>query len=336
LEGLKLKKFIGLIISIALIAGLSAGCSGTPAEDADTPENSQAASEVNTPETSGNAEEAAWPRTITDAAGNEVVLEKAPERISLLHIVYMEYFLLLDLPPTAAAIGNALGEVEALEESEMFGPYLKDTDMEVLGSTKDLSLEALLASDPDIIVSFYFPAGLENYDQLAAIAPVVQINYNDSWQEQLKFCARLLGKEAESEAIIKELEDTIADTKEALAPYAERSFGIFRTVDGKSFNALGGAQYYEIFGLTKPTGFTDAVETVSLEAVADMNPYYIVFQHNYDTSKALVDSMSSSSVWQSLDAVKNGRIYYFDENMNSFGPLALRLAAEKLVKMYSE
>jgi iron complex transport system substrate-binding protein len=74
---------------------------------------------------------------------------------------------------------------------------------------------------------------------------------------------------------------------------------------------------------------------MSLEAVAEMNPYYIVFQHNYEAASAFVENQSSFSVWRSMDAVKNGRIYYFDENMNSYGPLAMRLGAEKLARLYS-
>ncbi len=322
-----MKKLMGLIVSLVLLTGLLAGCAGTPAENNNT--SAPASTETSEPD------KALWPRTITDAAGYEVVLERQPERVTLLHTIYMEYFLLLDSPPTASAIGNVLGQMESLEESEMLGPYLENTDMMILGSSKNVSLEAVLASEPDVIVTFHNPAGIDIYDQLVEIAPVIQINFNDPWQDQLMLCAQLLGKEAEAQTIIAEIENIIADTKEALASDADRTFALFRT-DGKGFIAQGTAQYYEIFGLTKPTGFTDAAETVSLEAVAEMNPYYIVFQHNYDIAKAFVDSMESSSVWQSLDAVQNGRIYYFDEKMNSFGPLALRLAAEKFTEIYSQ
>ena len=97
----------------------------------------------------------------------------------------------------------------------------------------------------------------------------------------------------------------------------------------------GPSKYYDAFGITRPTGFSAVYENVSLEAVSEMNPYYIVFQHNYEAAAAFVKGMGSSSVWQSMDAVKSERIYYFDENMNTYGPLAMRLAAEKLARLYS-
>ena len=46
--------------------------------------------------------------------------------------------------------------------------------------------------------------------------------------------------------------------------------------------------------------------------------------------------MQSSPVWNSLDAVQNNRVYYFDENMNTFGPLTMSLAAQKLTEIYNK
>lgn len=135
---------------------------GTPAENSNisTPQSTAAVSDTGTPEAS-DTEAAAWPRTITDAAGHKAVLEKQPERITLLHTYYMEHFLLLGTPPTASAIGNALGQTEALEKSEMFASYLEDVEVMVLGSAREINLEAVLKSEPDVIVTFSVQGGLD-------------------------------------------------------------------------------------------------------------------------------------------------------------------------------
>ncbi|SHI14677.1 iron complex transport system substrate-binding protein [Sporobacter termitidis DSM 10068] len=332
-----MKRLIGLVVSLALLTGIITGCAGTPAGTGGASGSTPSAADTTNgaPETAA-PEAAVWPRTITDAAGHEVVLEKKPERITLLHTYYMEHFLLLGTPPTASAIGNALGQTEALEKSEMFAPYLEGTSITDLGSAREINPEAVLESEPDVIVTFSAQGGLDKtYDQLVQIAPVVLLDYTASWQEQLLDCAEIVGKETEARDLVAEIEKTISDTKEALGRYTDRTFALFRT-DGKAFITRGDAKYYETFGIMKPQGYPDTYETVSLEAVAEMNPYYIVFQHNREAAAAFVESLASSSVWQSIDAVKNGRIYYFDENMNTFGPLALRLTAEKLVQIYSE
>lgn len=335
-----MKRLMGLIVSLALLTGILAGCAQTPADNTSTSESTSAAAESSgapeSTEPSATLEEAAWPRTITDAAGHEVVLEKKPKQITLLHTYYMEHFLLLGEPPTASALGNALGQTEAIEKTEMFGPYLEGVEIMDLGSAREINLEAILESEPDIIVTFSAQGGLDKtYDQLVQIAPVVLLDYAASWQDQLRGCAEIVGKEDEAQSVIAEIEKTISDTKEAMGRYADRTFALFRT-DGKDFITRGDAKYYETFGITKPEGYPDTWETVSLEAVAEMNPYYIVFQHNHEAAAAFVESLGSSSVWQSIDAVKNERIYYFEDSMNTFGPLALRLTAAKLVELYSE
>lgn len=346
-----MKKWLGIFMLLTMLTSILSGC--TPNTSKTTEESSEKSSMESKPLSSDSnlsasetpkpasdvTKEGTWPRTIVDATGAEIVLEKKPERITLLHIVYLEHFLALGVPPTAAALGNAQGDTESLEASELLWPYLKDVDMTMLGNSKDLSLEAVLESKPDVIVTFHNPSGLEQYEQLAEIAPVIQINYADTWQNQLKLCAEILGMEDKAASIIAEVEQKITETKTVLAPYADRSFALFRT-DGKNFMAQSTAKYYELFGLTKPEGFTGntgtgKLESISVETVSEMNPYYIVFQHNYDVAKAFVDSMKDNSVWQSLEAVKNGRVYYFDENMNSFGPLSIRLGADKITEIYT-
>jgi iron complex transport system substrate-binding protein len=247
----------------------------------------------------------------------------------------MEHFLLLGTPPTAAATGNVLGEVEALDKSEMYAPYLKDLEIINLGSAREINLEAILESAPDVIVTYSVHGGLDRvYDQLVQIAPVLLLNFTASWQEQLMECAWVVGKESEARNIVAEIEIAISNSKEIIAQHSDRTLAIFRT-NGKVFMIHGPSKYYETFGITRPNGFSAAYENVSLEAVSEMDPYYIVFQHNYEAASAFVKGLSSSAIWQSINAVKNGRIYYFDEHMNSYGPLAMRLGAEKLARLYS-
>jgi iron complex transport system substrate-binding protein len=314
-----MKELTALFCSTAFLTAVLAGCSKAPAGN-----------------TGGAPESASWPRTITDAAGHKVFLEKKPERITLLHTFYLEHFLLLETPPTAVAIGNVLGQVEALERSEMFAPYLGSLEMINLGSAREINLEAILESEPDVMVAFSAHGGLDRvYDQLVRIAPVALLNFSVSWQEQLLECAGIVGREAEARNVITEIEAAISDSQKIITRHSDRTLALFRT-DGKIFMIQGPSKYYDTFGIKRPKGYSGSYENASLEAVAEMNPYYIVFQHNYDVAVAFVESLGSSSVWQSIDAVKNGRISYFDENMNSYGPLAMRLGAEKLARLYSE
>jgi iron complex transport system substrate-binding protein len=321
-----MKRLMGLIVSLALLTGLLTGCAETPGTAVSTPQS-----------VSGNdAKEGAWPRTITDAAGNKVVLVKQPQRIAILHSLYLEYFFALGTPPIAsmgASTGNAM---KALKEWETLKPYAGTADIMDLGSARDLNLEAILAAKPDVIVTFKGQGHVaQMYDQLVQIAPVIQVDFNVSWQDQTLACAEIVGKEAFAQDFIKETETIISSAKNKLSKHKGKTIALFRT-DGKSFISRGTKEYYETFGIAKPAGYPDHYQTLSLEAVAEMKPDYIVFQDSVQNAQTFVKAQESSSVWQSLGAVKNGQVLYFDDSLNTFGPLAMRITADKLMQIFSE
>lgn len=333
-----MKKLMGLIVSLILLLGGLAGC-GNKAPVASNTATPGASTEAATsiPQASANAsEKTAWPRTITDAAGKTVVLEKEPKRIAILHSLYLEYFFALEIPPVASAgstIGNAM---KAMEEWETLKPYAGTAEITDLGSARELNLEAILEAQPDVIVTFATHGNLDQiYDQLVQIAPVVLVDYNASWQEQTLACAEIVGKEAFAKEFIADTEAKIASAKEELSKYSDKTIALFRA-SGKSFATRGTKAYYDTFGISRPEGYPDDFATLTLEAVAEMNPDYLVFQDFAETSQAFVKEMESLSVWQGLNAVKNDRVFYFDDSLNTFGPLAMRLTAEKLTQVFQE
>ena len=321
-----MKRLMTVFASIIILVGLfSTGCTGKAVEN----------NENNSEKNVNNAEEALWPRTITDAAGNKVVLKEQPKKIALLHTIYLEHFLALGTPPIASAGSSTGNAMKAVNEWETLKPYNKTADIIDLGSSRELNLEAILEAKPDVIVTFKEHGNLDKiYDQLVQIAPVVQIDFDSSWQDQTLACAEIVGKESEAKEFIKETESIIFLSKEKLSKYNEKTIALFRT-DGKSFITRGDKDYYETFGITKPKGYPDNFETLSLEAVAEMNPDYIVFQDFTETAQTFVKTQEKSSVWNKLDAVQKGNVIYLDDSLNTFGPLAMRLTAEKLVNIYS-
>lgn len=321
-----MKRLMVLILSITLIAGLLVGCGGKDIEKESTGVDVSLESEG----------DQLWSRKITDATGKEIELKKKPERIAILHSVYLEHFLALNNPPIASA-GSSRGDaMKAVNEWETLKPYKGNVDIMDLGSSRDINLEAILKAKPDVIVTFKGHGGLDEvYDQLVKIAPVIQLDFSSSWQEQTLACAEIVGEEEYARKFIEETESTISNAKDKLSQYKNKTVALFRT-DGKSFITRGDKDYYETFGITRPEGYPDEFETLSLETILGMNPDYIVFQDFIETAETFVKSQENLSVWKSLEAVKNENVFYFDDSLNTFGPLAMRLTAEKLVDMYSK
>lgn len=318
-----MKKLIGIFFSTVILCCMISGCKAAPKE-----------SEVT---------DAEWPRTFQDAVGHEIVLKEQPQRIAILHSMYLEYFFALDTPPVASAGANTGTAMKALEEFETLRPYKGSADIIDLGSARQLNLEAILASEPDVIVTFDGHGGVnEMYDQLVQIAPVVLLDYTASWQESILDCAKIIGKEELARQRIAETERIMSDARETLAASGDKSV-IFVRSDGKGgVFALGSERYpyyYDKtsgFGLSKPEGYPEEWGVISLESLAQMNPDYIVFQDFLSDAQALVGTLESSSVWNSLEAVKNKHVVYLDGSLNTTSPLAIQVAARGLTEALSK
>lgn len=320
-----------LILSIALLSGCSGGATEPGTSSAESAESTGVSGQTDNLQ---KPEESAWPRIIVDAGEHEITLENQPQRIAILHTNYLEYFFALGTPPIASA-GASIGTAQqALETYETLSPYRGTAEVIDLGSSREINLEAVLEARPDVIVTFAGHGGLDEiYDQLNQVAPVVLLDFSDTWQNQTRACAEIVGKEEAAEQIIQETEQSIKTAYETVSTQ-DKTVALFRTNGGTAFVGRGNEDYYNIFGLTAPTGYTYDYATFSLEAVAEMNPDYIIFQDYNDISESFVQSQESSSVWMNMEAVKNGNIVYFDDSLNTFGPLAMRLTAEHLEQMF--
>ncbi|MEK5416851.1 MULTISPECIES: ABC transporter substrate-binding protein [unclassified Paenibacillus] len=314
-----MKRLYGWIASLIILAGLLAGCS----ETSFTP----------TPEV-GKIEEAGWPRTIADASDNGVVLKTRPERIAVLHPLYLDYFFALDTPPIAST--NA---AEAMKDFATLQPYAGTAEIIDLGSS-NANLEMIMEAKPDVIVTFKGSVD-SNYEELNKIAPVILIDYTDTWEKTTMLCAQIVGKETLAEQAIKETQEMIAKTKEQLSSLENKTFALLR-VDGKAnFNAQGSknTMYYNQtvgFGLLPPKGYPEEGGALSLEGIYSMNPDYIIIQHDMDIAKAAIKDKETSNVWNSLEAVKNNHVLIFDNSLNSASILAVRLAADHFLQLASE
>ncbi|MCR6635147.1 iron-siderophore ABC transporter substrate-binding protein [Devosia sp.] len=75
-------------------------------------------------------------------------------------------------------------------------------------------VEAIAALQPDLILAVYSGLTQEQYDVLSGIAPVVafpETVWDTSWQDTITITGEAIGKKAEAEALVAELEQFIAD-----------------------------------------------------------------------------------------------------------------------------
>ncbi|WP_068781207.1 ABC transporter substrate-binding protein [Paenibacillus sp. GM2] len=330
-----MKKFMGLIVSIALLASMSilAGCSGTPkANSSESSNHTPPVTEVaNSEQKEGEAKN--WPKTYVDALGREVVLEKKPEKVALLFFRNFEHLFLLGESPVAAT------DIDVLDEWESLAPY-KNNEIEDIGSIANPNIEKLLEIDPDLIIAV--SSRYANYNgQLDKIAPVITVDSNENnWQGALREYGIIFGKEEKAEEEIARIEAFIAESREKLQTYNDKTFGV---------TMLGDKQYWAFttqfifnkdngLGLNPPTSYVDMSskgELISMEGLANMNPDYMFVADIGGSSqklKSYLKDLESDSVWNSLQSVKNKHIYPLDSSIAAGGPLAIELGVKTIVE----
>ncbi len=344
-----MKRFVGLMLSLALLMGILAGCADTTADsDTPPPESSAPVTQTETPEATGDndAEEVAWPRTITDSLGEQITLEKKPERVAVLDFGFIEIMYALDVPPFASIIAE-----QTIKGFGTLQQYAADTQVVDIGALRGLNLELLAELAPDLILMTAEPEHLDmtTYEAVSKIAPVVGLNIPD-WKEQLRTFAEIFGEEERAEAYISDTEALIAQSREKLAEFSGKTVALLfeRQVNPGEFVITGSTENPVWFdaenglGLTPPQGYPEAQEFISLEGLAEMNPDYLflfgsVMKEGEEyTQFYSSEETKASSVWQSLNCVKNGQVYYLDAAVRAAGPMGIKLGIETIIESMIE
>ncbi|MCU6707905.1 ABC transporter substrate-binding protein [Paenibacillus sp. J5C_2022] len=271
--------------------------------------------------------------TITYTAANgEVVVPKNPQRIVVDSKVYVGYFLALGIKPAG------------VPEEALHVPYFEGQldGVESIGDM-DSSLEQITALDPDLIITITRSKNIENFEK---IAPTIAIEYGTKdYREQLLDFGKITGKEAEAQAWIDSWDAKIAEHKpmieeavgdgtvSILQPHAK---GIYAF--GHNYGR-GGEILYGEFKLKAPEVIQqEAIDSgagyanISLEKLPEFAGD-IIFTSPWTGDEANPDYVYESTLWKSLPAVKNGKVYNLDSKYSNYSdPVSLEAHLDFIVK----
>ncbi|GGK30923.1 iron(3+)-hydroxamate-binding protein FhuD [Caldalkalibacillus thermarum] len=288
-----------IVICAVLLLGMITACGQT--SDSTVSESEQAHRDTTESET----------MTFT-AANGEIEIPKNPERIVVIADSYVGYFLALGIKPVG------------ITENALKNPYFegKIDGIESIGDGANPSIEKILELEPDLIITY---SGIEDIGNLEKIAPTVAIEYGQKdFKEQLREFGKMTGREEEAEAWIASWEEKITEYKprvqeavgdqtvSILQPYAK---GIYAF--GHNFGR-GGEIIYGEFDLKAPEMVQkEAIDSgqgwvdLSLEMLPDYAGDYI-FTSAWSGDDADPEEVYNSTIWQSLPAVKNNRVFKID------------------------
>ena len=306
---MKLKKLCSAVVACAV---LMTGCSGTATEEnkgGDTAQN-----------TSG-----AYPITIKHAYG-ETVIESEPKNVATISWGNHDVPLALGTVPVGVSKAN-YGKSDENGLLPWTAEKYKELGVEkpvVYDDIDGLDFEAISDSNPDVILAAYSGITQEEYDLLSQIAPVVAYPKNawqTLWREQITMDATAMGKQAEGEKLVQELDELI---KEKTANYTDLKgktavFCYFNPADlGKFYIYLPTdprAAYLTDLGLSFPESISKlGADSFSIEISAEnidvlKDADILVAYGNDDLLKAL----QSDALLGTVPAVKNGAVALIED-----------------------
>lgn len=305
-----MKKMISFALAAVLGLSLTACESGTASAPSTQPSSA----------VSQQAETTQTPETVTISALNgsketvELEVPYNPQRVAILDMAALD---ILDaLGVGDRVVGTADTSLEYLQS------YIGG-DIANLGTIKEADLEAVMASEPDVI--FIGGRLATSYDALSEIAPVVylatdtELGVVESVRKNAATIAAIFGLEAEVEGLMAEFDARIA----ALQEFAAGKTAIVGMCTSGGFNVLGNDGRCSIIG--REIGFenigVDAnLDTsthgneASFEFIVEKVPEYIFVMDRdaaigTDGAKLAQEIMENELV-MGTEAYQNGNIVY--------------------------
>ncbi len=252
--------------------------------------------------------------TFTDALGRTVTVS-APQRVGICSGSLAECWLL------------AGGEVSAVTRDAVTERELALSDDCIdLGSLKEPSVETILASDLDLV---FLMSSLPNHVAMAETLEKTDITYAyfdvESFSDYLALMqvfTEITGRsdlyEANAVSLSARIEAAIENGKRDDAPEVL----ILRTSSSRvkvldSSFMVGGM--LKEFGCVNIADNEDSLLTeLSLEAIVQADPDYIFISCMGDLTEGqaqLERSLTSNPIWNTLQAVRNGRVLYLDKEL---------------------
>lgn len=318
---------------VFLIVMLFAAACGAPAT-AEPVEATQAAAAEETAvteEVNEATEPAAFPVTIEHKFGS-VTIPSEPQRVITLGFSEQDPVLALGVVPVAVRywFGDDPYAVWVWSQDE-----LGDAQPEVLNMPfGELNLETLASLQPDLIVATHSGITAEEYEKLAQIAPTLAqpADYPDfgvPWQEQTRLIGQALGRSAQAEALIADLEARIAQTAAAHPEFAKATIAwATPTGEASQFWVVGATtppfRFFDALGFQYPAdtaavvGNLDSAQ-ISGEQLNLIDTDVLILRASSEEERAKIES---DPLVRQLDAFKEGRVIFFVGNDLVFGALS--------------
>ncbi|WP_243292251.1 ABC transporter substrate-binding protein [Bacillus sp. FJAT-47783] len=308
--------FFAMLLSLLVLAGCNASNGNETKEEANQTEQT----------------EGAFPVTVTDASGNDVTIEKEPEKI-------------VSLIPSNTEIAFALGLGEKMVGVSDNDNYPEEVaDIEKIGGM-DFNVEKIISLKPDIVLAHESGAhnSEEGLDQLRNAGITVFVVKSATSFEQvyetMNTIGKITGTSDKANTVVKEMKAQVEEisAKAADIPEEDRK-NVYIEIDSTPFAAGKNNFMDEMLGIIQANNVIteEGWPQVSAEAVIKANPDVIITTYGSYTPD-VVDQVLKRDGWQSVTAIKEKRVHDVNPDLvNRPGPRLVEGVEELAKVIYPE
>ncbi len=251
--------------------------------------------------------------TFTDDSGEIIHLQEVPRRVVILNSSNLELFV------------AAGGKPFAYGESATMPAYLQEyiNDLPSVGTAQNPDLEKIVSLQPDLVIGMNFPfhTALKPSLKRAGIPMAVfNVRHRADLRHKMEIFGNLTGNPRQAESRIGEIDAAIDKARQSVGQASRTVLVIFGTPESFSM-ALPDSFVGEMVELAggfnvapknarSSNGMMNGFAPISMEYVTMANPDVIlVITHNNATQIEGSDLLGRLPAWNSLQAVRNKRVY---------------------------
>ena len=261
-------------------------------------------------------------RTEVDKTGTSVLMPSHPKRVVILNTANIDMYL--------AVQGNIVGRMDAASLTGKLKEKVKDIPS--VGNTYNPDVEKIISLNPDLVIGMNIANHIKLREALQAANIPLYINDLDSFEDvnrSLQLFGKLTNHEEISKKEIQKIEQAFTMYKEKIKdkPHPKTllllgtpgnlNVSTDRSFSGKLLDSLGANNIGKYIGGNAP------YVPLSLEFVQEQNPERIIFVVMYpdpSIKESFVKEMQSNPVWQHVQAVETGQIYYVPGGLFALNP----------------
>ena len=268
----------------------------------------------------GNAKQAY--AVIKDDMGREVTLDKKPERIVVTSASFLE--------PLEAVDGAGL--VVGRPDSKTKMPaYAKE--LTSVGKVYQIDAEKVMACAPDLVI---INKGMnekltDTLESNGIKTLVLDMKSYENVKHEIGILAQVTGAKEKGDALIADMDakiqavrDKIPQDKRRVSIIHSTNQGLTVQLEGSIAGSVAGMLGWEnVASGTAPLEKNPDAAPYSLEMLAQQNPelIFVTSMGKLDAIKAEMDeTMKNNPAWQSIAAVREGRVYYLPQDLFLLSP----------------